>query len=71
MTFKLALDEPGTDDIVEKIDGLTFLVEPDLCDLYRSFTITSVKYDSRILFRVTPEVQPASTGRCSSCDSCD
>lgn len=67
----MALDEPADDDKVQEIDGISFVVDNDLYELYKGFTIESVKQGAQTGFRIIPDVQTESKSGCSSCSSCD
>ncbi|WP_073092663.1 hypothetical protein [Thermosyntropha lipolytica] len=69
MSFILVLDGPKDDDVQEKIDGLTFIVEQDLVNLFGGFTIKSFRSGDMIRLMITPDKQ-IEGGGCSSCPSC-
>lgn len=68
-SFYLVLDEPGDSDQVQVIDGIQFVIQQPLIDMFEGFTLESVKRDEQTLFRVIPKVDQDSGG-CSSCTSC-
>jgi len=68
-SFYLVLDEPGDLDHVEVIDGLQFIVKQSLLDIYQGFTLESVNYGDRVMFRILPLAEQDGGG-CSSCTSC-
>lgn len=69
MSFILVLDGPKDDDVKEKIDGLTFVVEEDLVNLFGGFTIKSFRSGDMIRLMITPDKQ-IEGGGCSSCTTC-
>lgn len=69
--FYLALDEAREKDFVQEIDGLKFVVNPILHQIYQGFSIESVHNGYRTLFRIIPKVDDQNTGGCASCTSCN
>jgi len=54
VSFNLALDEPAHNDKIEEIEGLKFLVDNNLYDMYKNFTIEAVKQGTQTLFKIVP-----------------
>jgi Fe-S cluster assembly iron-binding protein IscA len=70
MAYNLVLDEPAKDDKVEEHDGLHFVVEDNLLEMSKGFTISSSQQDGQTYFKILPEKEAADSGGCSSCSSC-
>ena len=71
MSYNLVLDEPAKNDKVEEHDGLHFVVEDNLLEMSKGFTISSLQQDGQTYFKILPEKEAAdSGGGCSSCTSC-
>ena len=65
----MALDEPTENDLVQEVAGLKFVVSKMIHQIYKGFTIQSVKAGTQTMLRITPSV-PDEGGGCSSCTSC-
>lgn len=68
-TFNLVLDEQKSEDNIETIDGLTFLVDKKVTEQFGALQILSGEENGRGGFSVEPEKQGESGG-CSTCTSC-
>lgn len=67
--FNLALDEQKPEDIVEKINDITFIMNGDLLKEYDGVTIKCGEENGRGGFTIEPNKTPDGGG-CSSCSSC-
>ena len=71
MSYNLVLDEPAKDDKVEEHNGLHFVVENNLLEMSKGFTISSFKEADQTYFSVLPEKPAVDSGDgCSTCSSC-
>ncbi|MBO8159633.1 hypothetical protein [Thermosyntropha sp.] len=70
MSFILVLDGSKEGDVSEVIDGIKFVVEPELVDLFGGFTIKSFRSGEVIKLTITPDKQVENGGGCSTCPSC-
>ena len=66
--FNIVLDEQKENDVVEKINDITFIVEKDLIKDYEGFTILSSEENDGRGLSLKPLVQ--AEGGCSTCSSC-
>lgn len=66
--FNIVLDEQKENDVVEKINDMTFIVEKDLVKDYEGFTILSNEENDGRGLSLKPLVQ--AEGGCSTCSSC-
>jgi Fe-S cluster assembly iron-binding protein IscA len=70
MSYNLVLDEPAKKDKVEEHDGLHFVVEENLYEMTKGFSISSLQQDGQTYFKILPEKEAEGSGGCSSCPSC-
>ncbi len=71
MTFNLVLDGPAEGDQVEEHDGIRFAVENDIFNQFGPFVLTSIRSGPQVFLQLKGEKQPAFSGGCDSCSSCD
>ena len=69
MSFNLVLDEPAERDLVEEHDGINFVVQKSLHDMYQGFAINSVKRNGFTYYSIMPGKQDSAAG-CGGCTSC-
>ena len=55
MSYNLVLDEPAENDKVEEHDGLHFVVEDNLFEMSKGFTISSFQQKGQNYFKILPE----------------
>lgn len=67
-SFGLVLDEQKENDIVEKVEDMTFLVEGDINKEFGCLAIRSGEENGYGGLSIEPEKKPESG--CSSCSSC-
>lgn len=67
--FNLALDEQKLEDVVEKIEDITFLVEGNLYKEFGGFSILCAEENGSGGFSIDPVNKPEGGG-CASCSSC-
>lgn len=67
--FNLALDEQKENDFVQVVDELTFLVDKNLLDEFKGFSIDSFNQGGNTGLYVQPIAKPESG--CTSCSGCN
>jgi hypothetical protein len=70
MSYNLVLDEPVDNDLVEEKNGLKFIINKAMFESSNGFSISSVKRNGLIYYKIMPNVESPSGGGCSSCSSC-
>ena len=70
MSFNLVLDEPVDRDLVEEHDGIHFVINDSLYEMYQGFTIDSVKSNGLTYYKIRPGREMDDSGGCASCTSC-
>lgn len=68
-TFNIALDEQKIEDVVEKIDEITFLVDGKLFKEHGGFIVKCGEENGLGGFSIEPINKPEGGG-CASCSSC-
>ncbi|CAM2757076.1 HesB-like protein [Hathewaya histolytica] len=66
--FGITLDEQKEDDLVEKIEDLTFLVQKDINEEFGALQIKSSEENGYGGLSIETEIPPA--GGCSTCSGC-
>lgn len=64
--FNISVDEAKEEDVTEKINDLTFVVETSLIDEFGGFTILSTEENGGRGLSLKPLIEPEESG-CGSC----
>lgn len=67
--FNISVDEAKEGDIIEKVNDLTFVIEPNLIEEFGGFMFLSSEENEGQGLSLKPLIAPADTG-CDSCSSC-
>lgn len=66
--FNISVDESHENDVVEKVNDITFLVEPNLVDEFGGFIILSTEENDGRGLSLRPIIEPE--GGCGTCGGC-
>lgn len=67
--FNISIEEPKENDIVEKVNDITFFAEENLIDEFGGFIILSTDENEGRGLSLRPVIEPESSG-CGTCGGC-